>query len=116
MNPRLAALLTRAHAPAFRRRYGAEFCALLEELPATPAIVTSAATSALSSQAPVLATIGAFALAAAILALGPSASNHHGISAQTPAPRAVKVGTHLDASVSCDSKVAYVAPDGSVRC
>jgi hypothetical protein len=37
MNVRLAALLTGAHAAGWRRRYGAEFCALLEDLPATPA-------------------------------------------------------------------------------
>jgi len=107
MNARLAALLTGAHAPAWRRRYGTEFCALLEELPATPAIVASATTSALSSQAPGLVTIGAFVLAAAVLALGPAASDHRSGSAQAHTTRAVHAG------LSC---VAYDAANGSVGC
>ncbi len=107
MNPRLAAFLTRAHAPAWRRRYGDEFCALLEELPATPETVASATTSAIFSQAPALVAIAAFALAAAVLALGPAASDRQPvITVQTPPPR-----------VACDTNnVANIAPDGSVRC
>ena len=107
MNARLAALLTRAHAPAWQRRYGTEFCALLEELPATPGTVASATGSALFSQVPALATIAAFVLAAAVLAFGPVASDRRPtITVQPPPPH-----------VACDTNnVANIAPDGSVRC
>ena len=88
MNARLATLLTDAHAARWRRRYGTEFCALLEDLPATPAIVGSAAASALTSRAPALAALGAFALAAAILALGPAASDRRTAAAHVPRAKA----------------------------
>lgn len=113
MNARLAALLTGAHAPAWRRRYGVEFSALLEDLPATPAIVASATASALSSQAPLLVAAGACALAVATLALGPVASDRRAIAAHATHPPAAKAWS---ASVACDATVANVAPDGSIRC
>lgn len=113
MNARLAALLTSAHAPGWRRRYGAEFCALLEDLPATPAAIASASASALVSRASLLVAIGACVLAIATLALGPVASDRHAIAVRAPHAPAAKTWT---ASVACHSPVAYVAPDGSVRC
>jgi hypothetical protein len=114
VNARLAALLTGAHARAWRSRYGPEFCALLEELPATPASVASAATSALSSRAPAMAAIGAFALAAAVLALGPAASDRRNVTAQTRPARTAKPAVSWNAQ--CDFNVAYVAPEGPARC
>jgi hypothetical protein len=106
VNPRLAALLTGAHASAWRRRYGPEFRALLEELPGTPAVIASASSSALSSRAPALATVGAVAFAAALLALGPAASDR----------RDVVVQKHWTAPVSCSRQVANNEPDGWGRC
>lgn len=105
MNGRLAALLTAVHAPAWRRRYGTEFCALLADLPATPSVVANASASAFSSQGPAIATIGAFALAAAILAFGPVASDRRTATAQIPA-HAVRAGLSRSASVSCTGKLA----------
>ena len=116
MNARLAALLTGAHAPRWRRRYGAEFCALLEDLPATPAILTSASVSALTSRGPALAAIGAFALAAAVLAFGPAASDRPAIAVQSHALHGLKTGMLPSARSACDDAVAYVAPDGTIRC
>jgi hypothetical protein len=113
VNARLAAMLTGAHAPAWRRRYGAEFRALLQDLPATPAIVASATTSALASQAPLLLAAGACALAMATVAVGPVASDRHAVTAHaTHAPPAKP----WSAGVACGPAVANVAPDGSVRC
>ncbi len=106
MNARLAALLTAAHAPRWRRRYGVEFHALLEELPATPAIVASAAASALTTRLPALAAAGALALAAAVLALIPVASDRRSEMAQAPWP----------AGLTCRYVLAHTAPDGSIRC
>lgn len=111
MNARLAALLTDAHAAGWRRRYGAEFRALLEDLPATPAVVGSAAASALGSQGPALAALGAFALAAAILALGPAASDCRTAGARVPvskpavswhaSPQCVADAGHADGNGNC---------------
>jgi hypothetical protein len=50
MSPWLAEVLTRAHAPAWRCRYGDEFRALLQELPGTPATIASAVWSAFRSR------------------------------------------------------------------
>ena len=115
MNARLAALLTRAHASAWRRRYGAEFCALLEDLPATPATVASAATSALTSRAPLLIAVGAGALAIATLALGPVASDRRAIAVHARYHH-LPAAKSWSGSVACGVTVAYVAPDGSIRC
>jgi hypothetical protein len=115
VNAQLAAWLTAAHAPAWRRRYGHEFRALLEELPATPATVASVAGSALASQAPALATIGAFALAAAVLALGPAASDRRVPTAQIHA-RPAAHGWPRTALGTCTNDVADVVADGSARC
>jgi hypothetical protein len=101
VNARIAALLTALHGPAWRRRYGTEFHALLEELPATPDVVVSAAGSAFTSRAPALAAIGALALAAAVLALGPVASDREAIAT---------------ANVACATHVAQFASDGNSRC
>jgi uncharacterized membrane protein YfcA len=108
MNALLAATLTNAHSLAWRRRYGTEFRALLEELPATPAVVASASGSALSSRAPALAMIGAFALAIAVLAFGPAASDRQTATVQTRALH--------PAHVACANKVAFVANDGANVC
>lgn len=119
MNARLAAVLTALHAPGWRRRYGAEFHALLEELPATPDIVVSATGSALSSRAPALVTIGAFALAAAVLALGPAASDDRRtvtMQPRVPYPAAHGWTSAHPASVACTSNVAQIASDGNARC
>lgn len=113
MNVRLAALLTSAHATRWRRRYGAEFCALLEDLPATPAVVGSAAASALTSRAPALAALGAFALAVAILALGPAASDCRTARAHVPL---AKPAVSWHASAQCVADVGRVAPDGVSNC
>jgi hypothetical protein len=69
VNARLATLLTAAHARGWRRRYGGEFCALLEDLPARPAVVLDALASALSTHTRVLAVIGGVAIAAALVFL-----------------------------------------------
>jgi hypothetical protein len=118
VNARLAAMLTALHAPGWRRRYGVEFHALLEELPATPDVVASATGSAFSSRAPALVTIGAFALAAAVLALGPAASDRRTVTmhqhAPYPAPHSWP-STH-PASVACTTNVAQIASDGNLRC
>jgi hypothetical protein len=42
MRPRLARLLIRAYPPAWRRRYGTEYVALLEDVPPTPSTITDA--------------------------------------------------------------------------
>jgi hypothetical protein len=42
MTPRLARLLMRAYPPAWRRRYGSEYAALLEEVPPTPSTIADA--------------------------------------------------------------------------
>jgi hypothetical protein len=42
MKPRLARLLLRAYPPSWRHRYGPEYTALLEEVPATPATIANA--------------------------------------------------------------------------
>lgn len=113
MNARLAALLTDAHAASWRRRYGAEFCALLEDLPATPAIVGSAAASALISQAPALAALGAFALAAAILALGPAASDSRTAAAHVPL---AKPAVSWHARTPCVADVGRVTAGSGTSC
>jgi hypothetical protein len=107
MNARLAALLTAAHAPGWRRRYGVEFCALLEELPATPPVIASATGSALCTHGSLLVTAGAFALAAAVLALGPAASDHRTVTAHAqPAHAASKRTVSWDQQSPCDSQVS----------
>lgn len=120
MNARLAVLLTAAHAPAWRRRYGAEFHALLEDLPATPAVLASATASAVASRAPALAALGAFALAAALLALGPAASDHRTVAAHASPGHMSKLsvlpGSATGSNVACDGTVAHVASAGSLRC
>jgi hypothetical protein len=113
MNARLAALLTAVHAPAWRRRYGDEFCALLEELPATPAVVASATGSAFATRVPLLATIGAFALAAAVLLFGPVASDRRAPTAQLGTPRPAVHGWGRLSQVACN---AGLAVDGTIRC
>jgi hypothetical protein len=50
MKPRLADLLVRLHGRRWRERYGAEFRALLEEIPATPRSVGDALLSAIASR------------------------------------------------------------------
>jgi hypothetical protein len=109
MNARLAVLLTEAHAPAWRRRYGAEFCALLEDLPATPAVLASATTSALASRSPAPAAIGAFVLAAALLALGPAASDHRSVATHALPAHVSKLTVPSVSNVACDGA-------GSIRC
>lgn len=118
MNARLAALLTALHAPGWRRRYGAEFHALLEELPASPEVVASATSSALSSRAPALAALGAFALAAAVLALGPAASDRRTVTMHphAPYPAPHRWPGARPASVACTNNGAQLASDGSARC
>jgi hypothetical protein len=107
MNARLAALLTAAHAPGWRRRYGAEFCALLEELPGTPAVIASATASALSTHGSVLVTAGAFALAAAVLALGPAASDRRTVTAAHTQPtHASKRALSWEQHLPCDTQVS----------
>jgi hypothetical protein len=51
MRPRLARLVARAYPPAWRRRYGAEYAALLEDLPATPSAVADAVGAAVALRA-----------------------------------------------------------------
>jgi hypothetical protein len=118
VNARLAALLTAAHAPGWRRRYGPEFHALLEELPSTPAVVASAGSSALASHGPALATIGAFMLAAAVLALGPAASDRRveAVQSRSPWPAPHSWPGSRPAHVACVNDVETVATDGSTRC
>jgi hypothetical protein len=118
VNARLAALLTALHAPGWRRRYGTEFHALLEELPATPDIVASATGSAFSSHAPALATVGAFALAAAVLALGPAASDRRTVTMHQRAPYRAPHSwpSAHPANVACTTNVAQIASDGNIRC
>jgi hypothetical protein len=118
VNARLAALLTALHAPGWRRRYGTEFHALLEELPATPDVVASATGSAFSSRAPGLATIGAFALAAAVLALGPAASDRRTVTMHQRAPYRAPHGWPGTgpANVACTTNLAQVVSDGNIRC
>jgi len=106
MNARLAALLTAAHAPAWRRRYGVEFCALLEELPPTPPVIASATASALSTHASLLVTAGAFALAAAVLALGPAASDRRTVTAHAQPAHAAKRAVSWDEHLPCDTEVS----------
>jgi hypothetical protein len=73
VNARLAALLTAAHAPAWRCRYGGEFEALLVELPPHPAVVADALGSAAGTHRRALAFAGGVALAVLLvfLAAGP---------------------------------------------
>lgn len=63
MNARLAELLTAAHAPAWRSRYGGEFQALLVELPPHPAVVADALGSAAGTHGRALAFAGGAAIA-----------------------------------------------------
>ncbi len=106
MNARLAAMLTAAHAPGWRRRYGVEFCALLEELPATPPVIASATASALGTHGSLLVTAGAFALAAAVLALGPAASDRRTVTAHTQSAHVSKRAVSWDRQAPCDSEVS----------
>ncbi|TMB85556.1 MAG: hypothetical protein E6J39_00945 [Chloroflexi bacterium] len=48
MNPRLARLLVHAYPPSWRRRYGSEYAALLEDLPATLSAVSDAVRAGLA--------------------------------------------------------------------
>jgi hypothetical protein len=67
MSPRLADLLVRLHARRWRERYGAEFRALLHEVPATPRVVIDALWSAIASRgAPLALAAGAVASCVAI--------------------------------------------------
>jgi hypothetical protein len=116
VNGQLASWLTAAHAPAWRRRYGHEFRALLEELPATPANVASVAGSVLASQVPALAAIGVFALAAAVLALGPAASDRRVPTAQTHVRPAAHGWPHTALGATCTTEVADVVADGWAIC
>jgi hypothetical protein len=75
VNARLARLLTAAHAPHWRRRYGSEFRALLEDLPACPGVLVSALTSALGTHARSLAVLGGAALAAILVFFAAAASD-----------------------------------------
>jgi len=51
MKPLLARLLIRAYPPAWRRRYGAEYAALLEDVPATPSAIADAVGAAVALRA-----------------------------------------------------------------
>jgi len=51
MRPRLARLLVRAYPRAWRRRYGSEYAALLEDVPATAAAITDAVGAAVALHA-----------------------------------------------------------------
>jgi hypothetical protein len=67
MNSRLADLLVRLHGRQWRERYGAEFRALLEEVPGTPRVVIDALWSAIASRAtPLALVVGAVASCVAI--------------------------------------------------
>jgi len=67
MNPRLADLLVRLHGRRWRERYGAEFRALLDEVPGTPRVVIDAVWGALASRDTRLAlVVGAVASFVAI--------------------------------------------------
>jgi hypothetical protein len=110
VNRRLAALLTRAHASSWRRRYGAEFYAVLEELPTDAPTVADAALSALRSRGRALVAAGAFAATASMLAIG----MHH-VDHQRPAPAvAARSGTDV---MPCERpKLAWVTHSGRPRC
>jgi hypothetical protein len=69
VNARLATLLTAAHARRWRRRYGGEFRALLEDLPARPVVVIDALLSALNTHTRSLAVIGGVTIAAMLVLL-----------------------------------------------
>jgi hypothetical protein len=72
---RLAHLLVRAHAPAWRQRYGPEFEALVRELPAETSVIADALGSALASR-----RFGSRVTAAAIAALLLVAASTHSLS------------------------------------
>jgi hypothetical protein len=69
MNRRLATLLTAAHARSWRRRYGGEFYALLQDMPARPAVVFDALLSAVRTQTRAVAVAGGVTIAAALVLL-----------------------------------------------
>jgi hypothetical protein len=67
MSPRLADLLVRLHGSRWQERYGAEFRALLDDVPATPRVVFDAFRSAVISRAaPLALAAGALLSCAAI--------------------------------------------------
>jgi hypothetical protein len=57
MNPQLTAFLVRMHGKKWRERYGAEFAALLHDLPPTPRAVADAFWSAAASHAAGIAIV-----------------------------------------------------------
>ncbi|HZX67908.1 MAG TPA: hypothetical protein VFE70_03435, partial [Candidatus Elarobacter sp.] len=57
MNPQLTGFLARLHGKRWRERYGAEFAALLGDVPATPRTVADALWSALISRGTEIAIV-----------------------------------------------------------
>jgi len=56
MKPRLARLLLRAYPPAWRRRYGSEYAALLEDVAPTPATIADAVGAGIAFRAKALSS------------------------------------------------------------
>jgi hypothetical protein len=108
VNARLASLLTAAHARGWRRRYGGEFCALLEDLPARPAVIFDALASALRTHTRTLAVIGGVTIAATLVLLAVASANRRPVewTALLPAP--------IANSALC-ARGAVIGP-GGVRC
>ncbi len=117
MNSRLAGWLTRAHGARWRRRFGAEFCALLEELPANPATLADAGLSALRSRGNGARAIAAgAALAGALLAFAAIPRvPHPTAAAHLAAPAAAVAGPRT--GFPCDHPpLAWLARSNVRRC
>ncbi len=92
MNARLAELLTAAHGPAWRRRYGSEFQALLLELPAHPRVVVDALGSAAGTRTGEFAFAGGVAIALLLVLFA--------ATAQRALPVAADVAAAVEARVA----------------
>lgn len=92
MKPVAARALTSLYAPAWKRTYGAEFEALLADLPLTPALLADVIPRAIASRASLVA-----AVCFALLALAVSGS--HVASSRAPQNVAVRERPHTGESL-----------------
>ncbi|HEY2474436.1 MAG TPA: hypothetical protein VGI19_06500 [Candidatus Cybelea sp.] len=86
MEARVARFLAHMHAPEFQARYGAEFEALLVDLPASPAVIADVAGSVFASRrGPIVLGLGVLAVLLA-MSLGPPKHQVAAAICRRPAP------------------------------
>ncbi len=104
MPPRLARLLTSMHSSKWKMRYGAEFEALLTDIPISPLMMTDVAASILTSRRRALVVaLGAAALVAACAMARQHPSINIAFLKPSPPPMVCIVGARPwpSARVSC---------------